>query len=153
MSSWTTEEDKREKIFKIGRVQEMIQETYKLYENQSVTAHYKKGYEERGSMCPPSMAMYGPSNRERKRCQVSELLADEYAVNNILSVPTDRMQTPEEALELSIWSPYTTFNMSILRFCINWNPGFYGCATLVRLSWMRPFVEILSLSAQHSLPG
>ena len=118
MSSWTTEEDKREKIFSIARVQEMIQETYKLYENQSVTAHYEKGYEERGSMCPPSMAMYGPSNRKRKRCQVSELLADEYAVNNISSVPTDRTQTPKEALELSIWSPYTTFNMSILRFCI-----------------------------------
>ena len=124
VSSWKTEEDKREKIFKIGRVQEMIQETYKLYENQSVTAHYEKGYEERGSMCPPSMAMYGPSNRKRKffhkynkRCKVSELLADEYAVNNISSVPTDRTQTPEEALELSIWSPYNTFNMSILRFC------------------------------------
>ena len=124
MSSWTTEEDKREKIFSIARVQEMIQETYKLYENQSVTAHYEKGYEERGSLCPPSMAMYGPSNRKRKffhkynkRCKVSELLADEYAINNISSVPAERTQTPEEALELSIWSPYNGLNLSILRFC------------------------------------
>ena len=99
----------------------MIQETYKLYENQSVTSHYTKGYEKRGSMCPPEQAMYG-SRKERKffskynkRCKVSELLADEFAVNNISSVPTDRTQTPEEALELSIWSPYNTFNMSVLR--------------------------------------
>ena len=103
----------------------MIEETYKLYENQSVTDYYEKGYKERGSMCPPQMAMYGPSNRKRKffhkynkRCKVSELLADEYAVKNISSVPTDRTQTPEEALELSIWSPYNTFNISILRFCL-----------------------------------
>ena len=97
----------------------MIEETYKLYENQSVTNHYNKGYEKRGSMCPPDQAMYG-SKKERKffsqfnkRCKVTELLADEFAVNNTSSVPTNR--TPEEALELSIWSPYNSFDMSILR--------------------------------------
>ena len=48
---------------------------------------------------------------------MSELLADEFAVN-VSSVPMERTQTPEEALELSIWSPHNTFNISILRLVI-----------------------------------
>ena len=52
-----------------------------------------------------------------KRCKVSELLADHFEVIKISSVPTERTQTPEEALEFSIWSPHSTFNMSVLRFC------------------------------------
>ena len=140
-SSWTTEEEKREKVFNLPRIQEMIRETHKVYENQSVTDHYNTywgsrtrvsvnvtdHYNEgfwRGSMCPPNpgdcyysqcqsrnrklQALY---NKYNKRCKVKEILADQFAV------PADRTQTPEEALELSIWSPHSTFNMSVLRFC------------------------------------
>jgi len=141
-SSWTgvRTEDKvsdREKVFNMPRIQEMIRETHKLYENQTVedhfynnravrtsvtvTDHYDKGFS-RGSMCPPNpgdcwrgstacernrelQALY---NKYNKRCRVSELLADQFAV------PADRTQTPEEALQFSIWSPQSTFNLSIL---------------------------------------
>ena len=101
----------------------MIRETHKLYENQSVTEHYNKGYE-RGSMCPP----WGWERRElykkyNKRCEVSQLVADHLEVGNISSVPAERTQSPEEALEFSIWSPYGAFNMSVLRFC--WKPNYF----------------------------
>ena len=100
----------------------MIRETHKVYENQSVIDHYNKGYE-RGSMCPPnpgdcyqcqSRRLYDKYN---KRCEVSQLLDDHFGVNNISSVPAERTQTPEEALELSIWSPYNGLDLSVLRFC------------------------------------
>ena len=124
-----TEEDKREKVFNLPRIRKMIQETHKLYENQSATDHYNKGYE-RGSMCPPrggrcsDFSLCNSGNWERrelyskynKRCEVSELVIDHLEVGNISSVPTERTQSPEEALEFSIWSPYGTFNMSALRF-------------------------------------
>ena len=124
LSSWKTEEDKREKVFNLPRIREMIRETHKLYENQSVTEHYNKGYE-RGSMCPP--CPWGWERRElcrkyNKRCEVSELVADHLEAGNISSVPTERTQSPEEALQFSIWSPYSTFNMSLLRF--GWKPNY-----------------------------
>ena len=31
----------------------MIEETHKLYDNQTVIDHYNRGYEEKGSLCPP----------------------------------------------------------------------------------------------------
>ena len=46
----------------------------------------------------------------------AEEVEEEFAAN-ISSVPTERTQTPEEALELSIWSAFNTFNISVLRFC------------------------------------
>ena len=141
----------------------MIGETHKLYDNQTVIDHYNKGYEERESMCPPapglsvmhnrwSHKLLELSNKYDKRCKVSELLADEFAVGNISSVPTERTQTPEEALELSIWSPYSTFNLSALRFC--WTTNYISILCLLaRLSWTRLFAVISSLSVQRSLPG
>jgi len=81
---------------------------------------YNKGYDERRSMCPPGQWVYqhthGRSNFYRKyedRCSVADILADEIAIK-ISSVPTNRTQTPEEALQLSIWSPHNTFDMSSL---------------------------------------
>ena len=112
----------------------MIQEMRKLYfnkQNQFVTDFFNEKYEKRESMCPP--AHFADTTRSRylwgsrqfylkysERCKVSELLADEFAVN-VSSVPMERTQTPEEALELSIWSPHNTFNISILRLVIKEN--------------------------------
>ena len=100
----------------------MIQETYKLFEKQSVDEYYDHKYE-RKSMCPPQTTTRNHRQLHKihamagaKRCRVSQIVADDFAVN-ISSIPTDRTQTPEEALELSIWSPHNTFNMSLLRFC------------------------------------
>ena len=129
LSSWTTEEDKRRKIFNLPKIQKMMQEWMKLpsywnRHNQTVIDFVNEKYEERESMCPPYMFMMSGSGRKQdfyfkynERCKVSELLEDEYAVD-ISSVPTERTQTPEEALELSIWSPHNTFDMSVLRFCL-----------------------------------
>ena len=113
-------------MFNIPRIQEMIEGTRKFYGNQTVTDHYNRRYEKYESMCPPMQMIYAHPYTSRKmheffykynkRCTVSELLADEFAAN-ISSVPTERTQTPEEALELSIWSPFNTFNISaVLRF-------------------------------------
>ena len=100
----------------------MIEETYKLFEKQSVDEYYDSKYE-RKSMCPPQTTTRNHRQLHKihamagaKRCRVSQIVADDFAVN-ISSIPTDRTQTPEEALELSIWSPHNTFNMSLLRFC------------------------------------
>ena len=102
----------------------MIQETYKLFEKQSVDEYYDYKYE-RKSMCPPQTTTHNHRQLHKihamagaKRCRVSQIVADDFAVN-ISSIPTDRTQTPEEALELSIWSPHNTFDLSILRFCSN----------------------------------
>ena len=63
-------------------------------------------------------------HKYNKRCKVSEILSDEISVK-ISSVPTERTETPEEALALSIWSPHNNFNLSILRFF--WiKSGFYS---------------------------
>jgi len=119
---WTTEEDKRLKIFNLPKIQEMMNQTCALYfnyHNQTVTDYFDDKYEKRESMCPPTHFASGNSRERRfyskfnERCKVFELLADEFAVN-VSSVPTERTQTPEEALELSIWSPHNTFNISIL---------------------------------------
>ena len=117
-------------MFNIPRIKEMIEETHKLYDNQTVIDHYNRGYEEKGSMCPPDPSLSyirtylrGWSrrvelhNKYNRRCKVSELMEDEFTVPSVSPVPTERTQTPEEALELSIWSPHTTFNLSLLRFC------------------------------------
>ena len=92
--------------------------------NQTVIDFYNKRYDEEGSMCPPSgwgwQHTHGRStfyHKYNERCKVSEILADEVAVK-ISSVPTERTETPEEALQLSIWSPHTTFNISTLRFFV-----------------------------------
>ena len=96
---------------------------YFNYHNQSVTDYFNREYEKRESMCPPTHFASGNSRERRfyskfnERCKVFELLEDEFAVN-VSSVPTERTQTPGEALELSIWSPHNTFNISILRFFI-----------------------------------
>ena len=51
------------------------------------------------------------------RCKTSELLVDHFG-KEISSIPTDRTQTQEEALEFSVWSQFSTFNMSLLRFSL-----------------------------------
>ena len=105
-------------------IQEMMKKIYYNQQNQTVIDFYNKGYDERRSMCPPGQWMFqhshGRSDFHHKyedRCSVSDILADEIAVK-ISSVPTNRRQTPEEALQLSIWSPHNTFNMSSLRLII-----------------------------------
>ena len=135
VSSWKTEEDKREKIFKLPKIQKMMEKWmgmpiyYANYHNKSVIDYLDWSYERLERVCPPSLwAVHGAvgwSQRKidfyykyNERCKVSELLEDEIEVN-ISSVPTERTQTPEEALQLSIWSPHNTFDLSILRFCSN----------------------------------
>jgi len=127
---WKTEEDKREKIFKLPKIQKMMEKWmgmpiyYANYHNQSVIDYLDWSYERLERVCPPSLwAVHGAvgwSQRKidfydkyNERCKVSELLEDEIEVN-ISSVPTERTQTPEEALQLSIWSPHNTFDLSIL---------------------------------------
>merc|ERR1719300_3130 len=122
--------------------------------NQTVIDFYNKRYDEDGSMCPPSgwgwQHTHGRStfyHKYNERCRVSEILADEVAVK-ISSVPTERTQTPEEALQLSIWSPHTTFNISALSeseldeaFCRDiesFSPAFTPRVTPQRNSTMAP---------------
>ena len=111
--------------------------------NQTVIDFYNKRYDEDGSMCPPSgwgwQHTHGRStfyHKYNERCRVSEILADEVAVK-ISSVPTERTQTPEEALQLSIWSPHTTFNISTLRFFV--------CKEKPTLTWVQRIVHTLGV--------
>ena len=87
------------------------------------------------------------------RCKTSELLVDHFG-KEISSIPTDRTQTQEEALELSVWSQFSTFNMSLLRFSLR-TPllCLHFVLFLVKTSWTRHFAETLSPSVPHSLPG
>jgi len=116
---WKTEKDKKKKIFSLPRVQEMIAEAYTLFDNQSVTNHYRGKLEE-DTFCPRESSFYSPTPgaldwivKNRARCLTSELLVDHFG-RNISSIPTERTQTQEEALELSIWNPFSTFDISVL---------------------------------------
>ena len=97
-----------------------MKKIYNNAHNQTVTDFFNEAYEERETMCPPQEYMFEHGRKStffhkyNKRCKVSEILSDEISVK-ISSVPTERTETPEEALALSIWSPHNTFDLSILR--------------------------------------
>ena len=134
-SSWATEEEKEERVRSLPRVKAMIEEAYnRLYSNwsrssfshQSMDEHYAKFEED--TFCPFETARlaftYGSEktishlrwyNKYINRCKVSELLIDAFG-KNISSVPSERTQSPDEALEFSIWAPLSKFNMSLLRY-------------------------------------
>jgi len=117
---WTTEKDKRQKLFSLPRIQKMMEEAYNLFENRSVANHYKRRLTE-DTFCPRESTFYAPAPggvsdwvfNNMKRCKTSELLVDHFG-KEISSIPTDRTQTQEEALEFSVWSQFSTFNMSLL---------------------------------------
>ena len=115
----------------------MIEEAYnRLYSNwshssfshQSMDEHYAKFEED--TFCPFETAkqafLFGSEktishlrwyNKYINRCKVSELLIDAFG-KNISSVPSERTQTPDEALEFSIWAPLSKFNTSLLRYSV-----------------------------------
>ena len=136
-SSWATEEEKEERVRSLPRVKAMIEEAYnRLYSNwsrssfshQSMDEHYAKFEED--SFCPfetaRPLAVFAFGSEKTvshlrwyqkyiNRCKVSELLIDAFG-KNISSVPSERTQSPDEALEFSIWAPLSKFNMSLLRY-------------------------------------
>ena len=103
----------------------MIEEAYdRLYSNQSLDEHFAEFEED--TFCPFDSATWahGPGTtiyhkrwyrKYINRCKVSELLIDVFG-KNISSVPLERTQSPDEALEFSIWAPLSKFNMSLLRY-------------------------------------
>ena len=166
----------------LPRVKAMIEEAYnRLYSNlsyssfshQSMDEHYAKFEED--TFCPFETARlaftYGSEktishlrwyNKYINRCKVSELLIDAFG-KNISSVPSERTQSPDEALEFSIWAPLSKFNMSLLRYSeyrqldsmiVKHSPYKYFLSpSSVKKRWMRPFVEILSPLVRLLLQG
>ena len=104
----------------------MIAEAYTLFDNPLVVEnHYRRGKLKEDTFCPRESSFYSPTPgaldwivKNRGRCLTSELLVDHFG-RNISSIPTGRTQTQEEALELSIWNPFSTFDISVLRFFEN----------------------------------
>ena len=104
----------------------MIAEAYTLFDNPLVVEnHYRRGKLKEDTFCPRESSFYTPTPgaldwivKNRERCLTSEILVDHFG-RNISSIPTGRTQTQEEALELSIWNPFSTFDISVLRFFEN----------------------------------
>jgi len=112
LRGWTTEEDRVEKVFGLQWVREQMHAACDLYNNTSVENYYIRAYE-KGHLCPPNN-IRSRTQKERefyhkynKRCKVDQLMQDMFAFN-VSAIPTDRTQTPEEALELSILSTLIT---------------------------------------------
>jgi len=117
LRGWTTEEDRVDKVFGLPWVREQMHAACDLYNNTSVENYYIRAYE-KGHLCPPNnlrtQKLREFYHKYNKRCKVDELMQDAFAFN-VSAIPTDRTQTPEEALELSILSTlsHTSTNTSI----------------------------------------
>ena len=104
----------------------MIAEAYTLFDNPLVVEnHYRRGMLKEDTFCPRESSFYTPTPgaldwivKNRERCLTSEILVDHFG-RNISSISTGRTQTQEEALELSIWNPFSTFDIGVLRFFEN----------------------------------
>jgi len=123
IQGWATEDEKEERVRNLPRVKAMIEEAYdRLYSNRSLDEHFAEFEED--TFCPFDSATWahGPGTtifhlrwyrKYINRCKVSELLTDAFG-KNISSVPSWGTQAPYQALEFSIWAPFSKFNMSLL---------------------------------------